>query len=582
MMPWEETDGGTGSGGPAPVQRPSLTGRIAKGQEVGGMRPLSLDEDLQTNMPVGYRGQSLTDAVGNFGKDMLVGAYGVVRHPVDTFNAINPLNTVIDTVRGQGPLQLKNTYDALNTRPGETAANMAGASALMGQAGRLPVAMEAAGDALISGGKRVGGGVLGSNALDRQYGARPGGGISRNRIVATSRPSLKAKVDAASGDLKAEQTSVLSGNQTPVDVTGAVAKPFNDIRSKVANPRTGVADPAEMESLTRAQTAAMIEQNPATGKPVTYQGQPGGPVTAKFRNLTDLTPAEIAEYNSNLRGMATYGAGESPLADQAIKMAGHNLREKMLTAAPESSDVTQRLYDTETAGDILGRQMQEGNRITPRDMTLTGAIHHYLADPAIVTGGSTLASGLDLAGSGLKSTGSLLSKITGGQPAAGGGSTAIQAGHGPLPTGQMPNPHAQPQGPGLLPAGHQVTPPPASPAALPATAGPTVQMNPAAPPPNVRLTERVSAPVQWPTHEMPNPKGMAGEGFVIQGRKALPRPSDEGELVHTTIEGKGGNQGTKPMTLSRRVNARDPKKYWESVEQSTVPIGKKGKGKETK
>ena len=429
-------------------------------------RPLltRLEEIRPTDRNASIGSQALNDLgnVGAGGIGLLHRAARVFTHPTDSLltdiGGMTPWGAAAEHIAtGSSDPERLATQLKGNTR--DMGAPLLGQIAAMAMLPHVPEVTEATGQGI----KRLGGFVadktaVGSDVLDRQYGARPGMGVSENRIIAGTKAGLKAKLDAATGARAEAQRSILAGHQGTADISGDVSQPFNDLRAKVTNPRTGVVHPADLRALNEAQTAAVIEQNPATGRPMVYpqNGQP------YFKPLNAMTAEEIAEYNSNLRGMTQYGQGETPLADQAIQQAGHNLRTKLAQFAPEAAPATQSLYDTQTASDVVGRNLRgEGGGVVSPTTTLTGLLSSKVAAPALRLGGTAAAAGLDVVGSGVKGAGRLMGKVVGGgatpssvrpNPAATRPPSA-----GALPAPQPPLPQGQP----LLPQGQVITPPPA-------------------------------------------------------------------------------------------------------------------------
>lgn len=411
--------------------------------------------------------QALNDLgnVGAGGIGLIHRAARVFTHPTDSLltdiGGMTPWGAAAEHI-ATGSSDPERVAAQLKGNTRDMVAPIVGQAAVMEMAPRLPTALEAAGQGV----KRVGGFVadktaVGSDVLDRQYGARPGMGVSENRIIAGTKAGLKSKLDAAVANRTADQRSILAKNQTPTNINADVNQPFDTLRAKVTNPRTGVAAPSEVRALNEAQSAAVLEANPATGRPMVYPASGGVPF---FKDLNALTPSEIADYNSNLRGMTQYGQGDTPLADQAIQQAGHNLRSKLAAVAPEAAPATQSLYDTQSASDVVGRNLRgdQGGVITPAT-TLTGLLTSKIAAPAIRLAGTTAAAGLDVAGSAMEGTGTLLGKVMGGGATRSSSQPPPAPAPNPqAPAGLLPAPAAPlPQGQPLLPQGQQITPPPA-------------------------------------------------------------------------------------------------------------------------
>ena len=440
------------------------------------------------------------------------------------------------------------TYRSLYaSKPADTTSELVGMAG--GGAALDPEAIAGGLDTVGGGLKAAGGGVsdataLGSTAMDRRFGASPGRGLSENRIVGTTPASLKAKVDAKAPQIVADRASILDRSQAPpTNIRQDVDQPFADLSAKVLHPKTGVADPAEVRALTQARATAHFQQDPLTGRPLVVDEQPVP------RNLESMSPAEIAEYNSNLRDMGNYTANTSPLADQAIKGAGHNLRQRLGEVAPESQDLTRQLYNTETASDILGRKMQGGEPTLSPSTTLTGLIGSRLLKPAISGLGTAAGAGMDAIGSGLQSMARRMSlEHPPGPPPA--GATALDL-RPPQPSGP-----AGSQSP--LPSEPQAVAPPPTPAQLPGTAGMSVAMPHPQAPPNVGLRERVGESALGPRPGQPAPAPGVGGVQGPEGRVTTRTPYGFGPKVEApafTIPPKqlttgGANALQEPSTSS--------------------------------
>ena len=219
----------------------------APARPVGGnLRPMTEQEQLTTTYPMGERGESLGENTTNALRNILTGAYGVIRHPINTLTGM--LSSVIPGTSTPNPIQ--SLYQGLNTRPGETLTTGLGQAAILGPAGKVaadvaPASLESAGEGLRStGGKISDVTALGSNALDRRFGASPGRALSEQRIVGMSKPSLKAKVDASLPPIAEARDSVLRASTAgPQNVREVVDQPFRTLHAQITDPRTGVAAP---------------------------------------------------------------------------------------------------------------------------------------------------------------------------------------------------------------------------------------------------------------------------------------------------------------------------------------------------
>jgi len=574
-MPWEEA--AAGAGGKVPETPGAYLGPARSGSKLDtGMTGITPDS---SRMPLKDRVVNWLSNVGASGMSALsnivapnpTGALPGQELLHEAQTDPHPLSTAVQRVKSVVP----NPQD-ISQHKLDTAAQLVGQAGATGMVEETPAILENVGAGL----KNAGGFVadktaVGSNAIDRQFGAKPGKGLSENRIVGMTKAGLATKVKGAAGKLADERTAILAPNTQTTNIGGLVSQPFDELRAKVTNPRTGVADPAEIAALGRTQAAALVEQHPYSGKPMvdysTVDPEAGG--LPRFRNLTDLTPAEIAEYNSNLRGMGNYAAKESPLAEQAVKQAGHNLRTKMTEVAPEATDVTRRMYDTESAEDILKRGLSgEGGTINP-PTTLTKAMFDATAKPAMRGAGTAIGAGLDIAGSRLQTLGEKLRLPTRTTPTpAQTGMTVRPA--GPPPAGASAPVPPQPQG----------MAPPQPTGAIPAVAGPTTQVPPASAPPNVSLKERVSGfPQPYPeVRPLGSNAGVVGpEGpgqFAVSprrltagGENAVQEPKTGSVLQHAP-ENAGGARGGRGRV--------EPGKQGEGLaSQVKGKSGKKSKGR---
>lgn len=387
--------------------------------------------------------------------------------------------------------------------------------------------LRSAGDLLETGGRKVGGATIGTSPADRAFNTRPGAGISQNRIVAATRAGLLDKVKGKIDPLTAQRDTVLS--QSPVtgmDIRRDVNEPFHQIRTVKSDPITGGAEPKGLANLSLMQKVANMPQDPITGQPIPGQVKP----------LGSVTPLQAAKLNSNLRDMATYSGTqpEGTLAEQALKGAGSNIRQSIANASPESAPITQQLHDTLGARDILQRQMKAVDSAPPTSTTLAGAAGHYIADPARVAIGSTLASGMDALGGGMKSLANKLSPASRqvGPPPANYGITS--SGPQPPPAGLLPQFAGQQAGePPIAPT--TSTPNPASPvpypnlvdepAQLPSSATPGFTSPVPKPPPSVSLKERVTAQPERGLTPQPAPPLHGTSG---PGRTPVPTLGPEG------------------------------------------------------
>lgn len=410
----------------------------------------------------------------------------------DSIESFGPagMGALTDQVKGYAADAHKDPRMALTNAGGDALA-LATAHAVPKVAG---TALDAAGSGLKKAGRLTGEVVAKTNALDREYSTRPGAGISENRIVALTRPSLLRKVKDTVPDLKAQETAVLSNSTAPpIDLSQPVNSPFDAIRNEKANPTTGAAPPPQMRQLSLTQAILNAQTDPITGQPI--------PIP---RRLVQ-SPVEAAQFKSNIGEMANYDTVDSTLANQALKGAGAGIRDQIVQAVPESAPITQRLHDTLGLRDKLQSQIGgSGQALPPGGGILSKAVN-AVADPLLVGGGTTAASLMDLVGSGLKKAGGMLNPSVAGHPPT--PSSTVPPPTSPAAPGQLALP--APQGPGGAPV---VIPP-----QLPPVASPTRTINPASPPPNVagspQAYERVSGFYQpepvAPTYQ-PSTGGLKG------------------------------------------------------------------------
>ena len=101
----------------------------------GNMRPLTEQEQMETTYPVGAKGETIGENVHNLARNAFTGAYGVLRHPLDTVGgmvkSVLPAPVEKAAFGTETPNPLQSTYEGLNTRPGETLSIMAGQAAVM-------------------------------------------------------------------------------------------------------------------------------------------------------------------------------------------------------------------------------------------------------------------------------------------------------------------------------------------------------------------------------------------------------------------------------------------------------------------
>ena len=570
----------TGGGGAAMEYDEQGKPLSAAASPVGGsLRPLTETEQMETTYPMGEKGESIGENVHNAARNAFTGAYGVLRHPVDTLTSL--VSSLIPGTSTPNPIQA--TYEGLNTRPGETLSTMAGQAAVLDPAVKLaPRALAAAGE----GAQRAGGFVadktaLGSNALDRRFGASPGRGISGNRIIGATKAGLKSKVDAAIPQIAQDRSAILDRSTAPpTNITPIIDQHFDAANPVMANPNVGVADPGDIAALTRARAAATFQQDPLTGRP--FAAGPGeGPVP---RDLSQMSPADIAEYNQGLRSMGNYKANaDQPAAQTAIKGAGHDLRAKLAEVEPQAAPLTQQLYNTETASDVLQRQLpanEGGGMLTP-STTMAGMVKNAVS-PLIRGAGTTAAAGLDVAGSGLKT---LASKLQGGNPAGpppAGATSMTVAPRPPAPA----NPPPTASSPAEMGSGNAA-------GGIPQTAGMTVDMPHPQAPPNVTLTEklglehnpldRAGTPPLGSNRGIVGPEGPSS--FVVSPRRLeAPTPvQGAGSLLNQTDAYHGSKRGTvgkidkeglKPQTAKEEDTGThwydDPRLYFTTSKEDAA------------
>lgn len=490
---------------------------------------LSLMDRLEEIRPDDSRnglGQRAANFVGN------IGATGIhtLHHPIDSLSGmVKSLLPGSDT-----PNPIQSTYEGLNTHPADTIAQGIGSTAAtMGMGEAAAPVMDVAGTGLKSLAGKVGKIATGGNAEDTQFGAQPGRAVSENRVVAMSKPGLKLKIDRAIPKLAADRDAILAKSTAgPQDIRQTVDQPFDTLMRKVTDPKTGVADPAEIRKLSNTRIAAHYQQDPFTGQPM------ADPVTHEPipKDLEHMSPSEMAAYNSNLRDIGNYVAKDSPLSDQAVKGAGHGIREQLAKVVPESVDATRQLYNSETAQDILKRRMKAEEGFNPRSATLAGMVKSNLAEPATMLASTAAASGLDIAGSGLKSLAAKISPPAGPPPAGASAPDYSVRQAAPSPQLGAGQPPAPPSAPSQLPGGTPLNPP-----ALPQTAGPTMDRPSSAAPPNVTLRERVGTSALPPRPGQPAP---------VSGTGGLQGP--EGKVTTRTPTGFGPKVEAPGFTIPKK------------------------------
>lgn len=520
--PWEEAGSGPAAAPPHPTH--TIQAQPTAGQRLLNLITHPLNElDSSSTMTSTLRNASLGEMVSSNLNNLGAGATSVIRHPVDTLKGMlaqgfgarpvveNAINAAVSPVVGHDLYSNR----LLPSNPDE-ASYAAGQGLALAAAPHIPEvtgrALEAAGDAARAAGRGAGDLTLGTNALDRQYGARPGAGVSQNRVVAMTRPSLAAKVRGKVEPLKQAETEAIQNapDQTPMNVRGTVNRPFIDINKRTTNPRTGIVNAGEQSALARASDAVNYQLDPATGKPLTVE-TPEGEIVRIPKPLESVSPVEASQIKSNMQQASSYDTPDSTLANQALKGGAANLREQIIAQNPSTAAATQQLHDTLAADDILRRQTSQGGGIPAPPLTLMQVLKNVAVDPALVTAGSSAASLLDLVGAGLQKAG-----------------RAFQ----PDISATVVAPSAQPQLPSSTGPGVVVTPPPTPTpdiSLLPAESGPNIPARGQSPP-NVRLTEQLRG------------GGKAG------GYPTGPRPS-------TPEQGVGGAKGpvkVKPDFFGKR------------------------------
>jgi hypothetical protein len=465
-MPWEDT-GATSTTTPAPhryhpttwsqdrekemVSHP-LYDKITEYREPDFSHPVQAAGTVLGNL-----GGRAIRTVGDFALPggMLEGMGHFARHPMDS------TSDLVDSMTDPGPAnKLNRSSGTLNLRKAlKTGTEMAAQAPAAIAAGESVGPLTKAVGQGVKGMGRVAGEVtLGTDAVDRAN-ARPGAGVSENRVVAMTRPGLQQRIKGKIGPLKDQEMDVLNqhANRGPIDTRTAINEPFNDTIARTTNYRTGVGSRPEMQQHWSTLENLNYVQDPKGGllrDPITQQPFPKG--------IDDHTPAEAAQFKSNLYRMTDYDTAGSGLANADLKRAGGNLKDAIVRAVPEATDITNRLHNSEAAVDVLNRQ---------RGHSLAGAnplSRSRLIDMVRVPLGSSAAAGLDLLGSGLMRAGDLLS------PGRSGGGTSTSptnppgAPQGPVIRGQLPTPPAPlPQGQPALASGHVVTPAPSPTIALP-------------------------------------------------------------------------------------------------------------------
>jgi hypothetical protein len=484
LSPWEEAAAGEHAAAAPPHRQPPTTWTQDRQKETApGAHPL-WDKITQYQEPdfshpidaagkvVGNLGGGLIKAVGDMampGGTISSAAHGLM-HPQESAKSL------VEAISGK-PYDPGDASIMPDARRALHVGNdmVTQAAALAPVAATTGPAISSVGRGIKGAGRIAGELTLGTDAVDRAT-ARPGAGLSENRVVGMSRPSLLNKVNAKIEPLKDAETDVLSrhNNRGPIDSRSIVNDPFLETIGRTTDYRTGAGSRPEMGSHWNTLENLNYVQDPKGGllrDPITQQPVP--------KAIDAHTPVEAAKFKSNIYRMTNYDDAASGLANNDLKRAGGKLKAKIQEVVPESIDATEKLHNTEAAADVLQRQ---------RGLSLAGnpLSKSKLLDMVRVPVGSSAAALLDLVGSGVTRVGNFLTPrgSGGGQPTA---TPANPPTPGPaprpvVPAGNLPAPRPPlPQGQPLLNAGHIVTPPPA----------PTLQLPGAVQGPLTRVVTRV-------------------------------------------------------------------------------------------
>lgn len=384
-------------------------------------------------------------------ESLITGPLRIAREAVDPTNITGPHATPLSD-------QAQSYIDTAHRDPHQAISDVGSdlvTGAVLGKV--LPPAISAAGglgaDVLNATGrglKRVGAltsrVATGAPSPDVTLGADVGAGLSENRVVGMSPKSLKAKVAATVGPASAARDSVLSQSQAaPVDVTPGVEAPFDAIRAAKTHPTTGAAQPRSLSNLTTTQRALTEQVDPMSGSP-----------TGTPKDLTQLTPSQMAELGKNVYSMTDYNSPDSTLSNQALKGAGAHLKEQIDLAAPEARPLTRNVHNLLEAEDLFKSQSQGATGI-PTDKS--GVISH-----AVTGAGTAAGAGLDMLGSGLMKAGGVLRRFSSpvaptpppGGTGAGGPAPPVRA--QVAPGGLPAPPYTPPQVPAVSAGGLGVGP----------------------------------------------------------------------------------------------------------------------------
>lgn len=515
------------------------------GQMIRGAEDNPANQHVPTTGP-----RSLLQNIGAGATDAIAGLYHEFDGkpgPPDPAAGMTPeqrLQYRADAVANQGEQQtkafMKDPMGAYASHVGEQLpALIAGA----GVHAAAPVLTEGAASGLNAGGRllRGAGAVVdkvatGAPAAADNLGASAGRGLSRNRIVAASKPSLLRKVQSTVGPAaEARDTILRNSPAAPTDVTPLTQAPFDDISDVKTDPKTGVVNPKGMAKANLMRRAVQEVADPQTGTP-----------TGTPKDL-NLDPSEMGRLQTNVYDAADYDSLDSDLANQYLKGTGAKLKGAIDVAAPEARNATQNIHD------LLGAQEHLKSTL-PKPLDHTdlgpGKVLGRIYDAAKIGGGTAAGAGLDLAGSGLqKAGGALRSLISSDSPVS---PSAPPPRRTPLLEANTPTdvPGAGPEDLAGTPASPQrpgvTTPPPVKPLGLPADAGPIVGDRSPSPPLNEGTARTRIAP-------SPVAPG-SGPGPTPAPRRLIAQP-DGGIAPEPYPLGDGG---PAPLQLESRTGPRAP------------------------
>jgi len=362
-------------------------------------------QDLMTPKP----GQHGHEFFRGMGENLIAPAVNAIQHPVDTLAGLGK-----SAVMSAPPVALYNQITGHPERiPGYQAGNdmatelqengvkalphLAGQGVgllmggeLAGGAGKL---LGKAGNIAREGAAGLNNAAIGTSAGDMAYGANPGKALSTNRIMGLSPASVASKVESRIPAAVEEHRGIVGSapQNTLINTGPIVSDPFNAQLAEKTNPRTGVANTAQIRGSNRAQSLLTNVIDPSSGKPTMMMRDP------------NLTPLEATDLKSNIYGMTKYDpTGDSTMANTGLKGAAHGLKSAVEQAVPESIPSGQRLHNLMAAKDVLAPSSASRGV----DLSKSGLFKN--AATAGMTGG---AAGLDLLGNAAQNVGPGLNLI---------------------------------------------------------------------------------------------------------------------------------------------------------------------------